>query len=366
MAKKVILAVAGAGKTYHLCHSLDGNERNLIIAFTHENIRNIKKELVDAFGRMPPLTTVSTFDSFVYKNFILPFERTIAEYFQRPGFKSRGISMKKPPKASIEADNSRYVRNPKYVTCEFLEHYITEDGQYYLDTVSELACRVKSRKVNLIKKAVTRLSIFYDAIFVDEFQDFRGYDYDLLIRLVDLFERVTLVGDYYQHSVSGVNNSGRPFKRGVTYESFVESLRKLGLEVDQTSLRKSRRCSEGICNYVKRKLGIDIVSSGLNNGNVIWADDFAEDILRDNGIVKLVFKDASKCSFKAMNWSYSKGSTFDSACVILTENFEDMDDDAFVTDTIGPTTVNKLYVAMTRSRGDLYLIKNKTLKMLEC
>mgnify|MGYP000877515994 CR=1 FL=1 len=364
MAKRVILAVAGAGKTYHICHGLDENERNLIIAFTHENIRNIKKELTDAFGGIPPLTTVSTFDSFIYKNFILPYEHTIAEHFQRPSFKSYGITMKKPPKPTMEVDRSRYVPNPNYVKCEFLEHYITKGGQYYCDTMSELACKVKSRRVDLVKKAVARLGIFHDAIFVDEFQDFRGHDYDLLIRLAELFERVTFVGDYYQHSVSAVNNSGKPFRRGVTYDSFVCSLRELGFEVDQTSLQKSRRCSEEICNYVKRKLGIDIVSSGLNNGNVIWADGFAEDILKDDGIVKLVFKDASKRSFKAMNWSYSKGSTLDSACVILTENFEDMDDNAFVTDGIGPTTVNKLYVAMTRSRGDLYLIKNKTLKNL--
>lgn len=364
MAKKVILAVAGAGKTYHICHCLNENERNLIIAFTHENIRNIKKELANAFGGIPPLTTVLTFDSFVYKNFILPYEPTIAEHFQRPGFKSYGITMEEPTKPSTEVDHSRYTHNSNYVKCEFLERYITKGGQYYCDTMSELACKVKRRGVNLIKKAVARLSIFYDAIFVDEFQDFRGYDYDLLIRLAKLFERVTFVGDYYQHSVSGVNNSGKPFKRGVTYDSFVGSLCELGFEVDQTSLQKSRRCSEEICNYVKRKLGIDIVSSGLNNGNVIWADGFAEDILKNDRIVKLVFRDASKRSFKAMNWSYSKGSTLDSACVILTKNFEDMDDDAFETDGIGSTTVNKLYVAMTRSRGDLYLIKNKTLKNL--
>ena len=37
MAKKVILAVAGAGKTYYICHKIDPAKRNLILAFTHEN-----------------------------------------------------------------------------------------------------------------------------------------------------------------------------------------------------------------------------------------------------------------------------------------------------------------------------------------
>ena len=71
MAKRVILAVAGAGKTYHICHSIDSAKRNLVLAFTHENVLNIQRELIDAFGVIPELTTVSTFDSFVYRNLII-------------------------------------------------------------------------------------------------------------------------------------------------------------------------------------------------------------------------------------------------------------------------------------------------------
>lgn len=71
MAKRVILAVAGAGKTYHICHEIDPQKRNLILAFTHENIHNIQKELYDAYKCMPELTTVATFDSFVYHELML-------------------------------------------------------------------------------------------------------------------------------------------------------------------------------------------------------------------------------------------------------------------------------------------------------
>ena len=66
MAKKVILAVAGAGKTYHICHAIDPTKKNLILAYTHENIHNIQKELCDAHGCVPELTTVMTFHAFVY------------------------------------------------------------------------------------------------------------------------------------------------------------------------------------------------------------------------------------------------------------------------------------------------------------
>lgn len=364
MDKKVILAVAGAGKTYHICHNIDIRKRNLIIAFTHENIRNIKNELNNAFGCIPELTTVSTFDSFVYKNFILPYEYTIAKYFNRVNFKSNGITMADPPAKTIKIANSTYVNNKDYVSKKYLNHYVAKNNQYYCKTLSELALQVKNKDTNLIKRAVSRLKLFYDNILVDEFQDFRNFNYELLIHLAKLFEKVTFVGDFYQHSVSALNNSGKPFNKNPTYDSFVDLLHNLGFEVDKTSLVRSRRCAKEVCNYVKKKLNIDIVSSEINHGNIIWADGFANEVIRNDEIVKLVYKDSEKCSFNAMNWSYSKGCTLDSVCVILTKDFENIDDSSFVTEMISPSTVNKLYVAMTRSRGDLYLIKHSTLKKL--
>lgn len=41
MVKQVVLAVAGAGKTYRICHAIDPEKRNFILAFTHENVANI-------------------------------------------------------------------------------------------------------------------------------------------------------------------------------------------------------------------------------------------------------------------------------------------------------------------------------------
>ena len=41
MDKRVILAVAGSGKTYTICSEIDISKRNLIIAYTNQNIKNI-------------------------------------------------------------------------------------------------------------------------------------------------------------------------------------------------------------------------------------------------------------------------------------------------------------------------------------
>lgn len=368
MAKKVILAVAGAGKTYHICHKIDPTKKNLILAYTHENIHNIQKELCDAHGCVPELTTVMTFDAFVYHNLILPYEPSIADHFSVPRFVSKGICLTEPPLQRIPDENGEMVHNPKYSRKDKLAHYVTKKKQYYCANLSELALQVKKGRESLVKRAATRLNMFYDSILIDEFQDFREYDYELIIKLAKFLDDVLLVGDYYQHSVSARNNTGKPFKTrqgDVSYDDFLGEILKAGFEVDTTTLCKSRRCSIDVCNYVSSKLGISISSTGDHIGRVIWADDIADEVLSNDKIMKLIYNDSASYSFSALNWSYSKGDTVDCSCVILTKDFERLAEDKFSTKKISVSTLNKLYVAMTRSRGDLYLIKSSTFKKLQ-
>mgnify|MGYP004467563331 FL=1 len=367
MAKRVILAVAGAGKTYHICHEIDPTKRNLILAFTHENIHNIQKELCDAHGCVPELTAVSTFDSFVYHQMILPYEPSIAEHFGPPEFVGRGICTTDPPAQTIKDSKGKPVANPLYKKKDSLAHYVTMRGQYYCATLSELVLQVKKNRESLIKRVAARLNMFYDCVLIDEFQDFREHDYELIMALAKRLNDVVLVGDYYQHSVSATNNSGKPFKNKnaeVGYDDFVASIIKAGFTVDASTLAKSRRCSIDVCNYVREKLGIEIISNGDHGGTVNWIDNDPSSVLNDDRIIKLVFKEADKYSFPALNWSYSKGDTVDAACVILTDGLDNLGSDKFNAGRVSPSTLNKLYVAMTRSRGDLYLMKASTFKAI--
>lgn len=369
MAKRVILAVAGAGKTYYICHAIDPDKRNLILAFTHENVHNIHRELKNAFEKIPEKTTISTFDSFVYHELILPYEPTIATHFKHPDFVSSGITVLDPPARKIQTKNGTWFNNSLYKSKNFLEHYFSKDNQYYCANLSELVMQIKNNRESLIKRTAKRLNKFYDTVLIDEFQDFRKHDYDLIIGLAKGLNDVLLVGDYYQHSVSGTNNSGKPFKknsREVGYIEYIEELKRVGFEVDIETLKKSRRCSIEACEYVRRKLGINILSAGINNGDVIIVkEQYAENILNDNNILKLVYHNASKFTFHSMNWSYSKGNTIDKVCVILTDNFEKIDEEDFCVKDISNIAINRLYVAMTRSKGDLYLMKSSIFKKMK-
>lgn len=357
MAKRVILAVAGAGKTYHICHEIQPEKRNLIIAFTNANIKNIQDELIKAYGKIPEATRIMTFDTFVYHMIIRPYETTIFDYFEEDyDFRLTGITLQKPPQRLINV-KGREILKPKYKKECFL-HYMRDKELYYCETLSELALNIKKGRYSLVRVAAERINSFFDNVMIDEFQDFREYDYELIVKLSKHLTNIVLVGDYHQHSVSGQNNSGKPFKKGKTeigYGDFIEKLCRDRFEVDETSLISSRRCSKEICSFIRDKLGIQIQSAGINEGNVIRPSNIQE-ILEDNKIVKLVYDKASQYSFRAVNWSYSKGDTYEAACVILNGSTKKLVEDTFSASTLKTVIFNKLYVALTRSKGDLYIV----------
>jgi len=361
LAKRVILAVAGAGKTYHICHSIQPNKKNLILAYTHENVGNINRELIEAHGHIPELTSVMTFDSFVYRFLVRPYEPTILQHFMCEEFVTKGITLTEPPKQSIQVKPGEYRKNPNYSKKGTLGHYISKRGYYFNAKTKELVLEVKSKANSLIDKATFALNNFYDQVLIDEFQDFRQFDFDLIIALSKRVDNILLVGDYYQHSVSAINNSGKPFVAGikkvlVSYDDFIESLKSNGFEVDTTTLVKSRRCPPNICKYVTDNLGISIEADNNHVGSVIWLGDNAQTILENDAVTKLVIKESDQYTFKSQNWSYSKGNTFDSACVILTDNCDDLSNGEFKPNKLASSTLNKLYVAMTRTQGDLFLL----------
>ena len=68
---------------------------------------------------------------------------------------------------------------------------------------------------------------------------------------------------------------------------------------------------------------------------------------------------SKKYSFNAVNWSYSKGDTYNAVCVILTDKVADLQNESFDVSMLKEITKNKLYVAITRTKGDLYFVKKE-------
>lgn len=372
MAKCMILAVAGAGKTHHICQNLERDKKNLVIAFTHENIKNLRYELRETFGECPELTDVMTFDSFVYRFAVRPYMPSILNHFPNAGFRPDGITIKDPPPQRLKKKD-RFGKdfdfpNPAYVKKDDLRHYVDKNNKMYCKTLCELVMSVGSGKRALIRRIAAGINRCYDTVSIDEFQDFREHEFDFVLGLSKELDNVVLVGDFYQHSVAAMKNSGKPFKNGkndITYDHFIEQMRKFGLEVDTTSLVKSWRCCPSVCSFVSRKLDIAIESYGQSSGCVrIVSDDELDSVFADKDIMKLVNMNAAQQTFKpCRNWSYSKGDTYEKVCVILTDETSEILKSDYKYSLKSSITRNNLYVALTRTRGDLLLVSKRQMDL---
>lgn len=353
---RVILAVAGAGKTYSLCHKIDSSKKTLILAFTNQNINNIKRELLEnkeicCNREIPNNIKVITFDSFLLNFIILPFFSDFLKAYNLENFEVSGVTYMPPPEPFIDG-----VYNKNYVKDKYINHFVCNNKFYGL-LMAKFCCKNKNTTVSII----SGFHKFFDEIYIDEFQDFRDYDYKFIGMLAKNFNNVTLVGDFYQHTVSGCSSKFKtPFKKGkvyVSYEDYLNLLIKEKYEIDTTSLNKSRRCSKDICEFIRQKLRIEIQSSELHNGKIIWVDDENINyVLKNDEIVKLVYCDKNKYSFKANTWSYSKGDTYKGTCIILTGDYENIDNQDYIFKK-SIISLNTFYVALTRTEGDLYMLK---------
>ena len=107
-------------------------------------------------------------------------------------------------------------------------------------------------------------------------------------------------------------------------------------------------------------LGIIIEADNNHKGCISFLkNEEIKKVLEDDTIVKLVSEGSEKYSFKAVNWSYSKGDTYSNVCVVLTGTFDNLDKEDFSTEGVSYISMNKLYVAMSRTKGNLFFIKKR-------
>lgn len=354
---KLVLAVAGAGKTYYIAKNINEKKRNIVITFTNRNVQNLEREIEEQYGRVPDNTLVMTFSSFVYQWLIKPIEPYL-RVGDITGINSKGLDLYTP----LEKPWIKGKINPRYYKKDHHRHYLTTGSKLYIGRMSDL---FNVQKSSIKKLAFDRLSRFCDAIYIDEVQDFVGIDYDILKQIYRLKTPYVMgVGDFNQHSVSRTNfTTTRPFKksnRDITEVEYIEGFGKR-LDVDTTTLLKSRRVPKSTCKFIKKKLSINIESQSEKDGVVKLLtnlDDIKEKI-KSQDVVKIVYSASNRYDVSPITtWSYCKGDTFKHACIILNSTFENIMSEDFKLEGISQQEINKLYVALSRATHMTYLVRH--------
>jgi DNA helicase II / ATP-dependent DNA helicase PcrA len=338
MDKTVVFAVAGSGKTFTIVEELDANRRFLIVTYTEANKDNLHALIIQKFGHFPAnicLYTYFTFlHSFCYRPFLLDVKRTKGITFRR-----RQAGEREYPLTSDR-------------------RYMTANGWLYHNRLAKFL-----EQTNTVNDVIARIEKYFDAFFIDEVQDFGGHDFNLLISLCQTNVHRLFVGDFYQHTFDTSRDGNVNVRLHDDYEAYKRRFRAVGMNIDLTSLVRSRRCSESVCNFVTEALQIRIKSHAKLVTTVRFTDDPAEvqTIFDDPSIVKLFLKEHYTYSCRSQNWGASKGLQYRDVCVVLHPGGVSAWKKGTL-HTLSPETRNKLYVACTRASGNLTFIPESLLK----
>ncbi|WP_048686598.1 AAA family ATPase [Lactobacillus gasseri] len=373
MVKGIIyLAKAGTGKTTFITSGLKEQFKNknvLFITYTRQNTENLKDKLQISSISFKDYE-VLTFYQFLERELIAPYKLSIRENLEL-NYDISGLYFR----------NSKEINNSKYIKKKSSAFWQSESGALFGDKLSALL--IEKRNQLVFENAVKRLEKFYDYIVIDEFQDIVKPELKILQKLGAQIYRTSslkliLVGDLYQSCVEKTSLKISPYDKftsNMSEERFVRD--KLGLktryfDIDNRKLKSSYRVPPKVCEFVKSVLGIDIQSKNTNIlGEVKYIDDSKLVYLINSEDCKLLTydkrqKDKIRDKFNAdeskmINYGFSKGMEYTNVIIFLTSTLTN----ALKRNDLSSMSVvikNKFYVALTRTKGNVYLVPYNFIK----
>ncbi|MEW5685061.1 MAG: UvrD-helicase domain-containing protein [Pseudomonadota bacterium] len=336
MAGVVVIASAGSGKTTHLVSEAAARPeaRILITTFTNENTEHIRNCLVERFGYIPANIAVMTWFSFLFGDGVRPYQNLVSGVGV-----SSSIALTDVPPAL------RRVRRD-----DVDRYFFTVAGDVYRDRVSDFVCFADDRSRG---RVVHRLETIYTHIFIDELQDFAGYDLTFLEKLFRSRIAVLAVGDPRQATYAtnrGAKNKGVARAKIVDW---IEGLVRAGV-VRAEERKETWRSNQMICDFAdalyphlpgaqsknEEQTGHDGVFQ------VPWAEAkeyyarYRPTVLRWNRV-------ANTMGLPAMNIGVAKGRTFDRVLIFPTNPMKEY---LKTRDVAVAGDLSKFYVAVTRAR----------------
>jgi len=331
---KIIIASAGTRKTTFLVEAaLNISDKNVLVTtYTNENLNQINSYLIGIHSCVPKNVDVVSWFSFLLRNGVRPYQNHMTN-------KSRINAVDfiaKPPRFFSETDVDNY--------------YLTTSRNIYSDRVSEFVYKCNQRTNGLIIK---RLEKIYSHIFIDEIQDFAGFDLDLLNSLFNSNISIIAVGDPRQSTYS-TNNSikNKKFKKKNIANWIFQNQKDGIISVEERT--ECYRCNQTICDFADA-LFPDLPNTKSMNHEITGHDGVfhlkkheVEDYYKKyNPIVLRYNIRANTMNLPALNIGMVKGRTFDRVLIFPTgpmKEYLETKDISKVGD------ISKLYVAITRAR----------------
>ena len=334
--KRLIHAVAGSGKTTKIIESIDPQKRNLILTYTETNQNTIRAKLIDKFSYIPESTFIFGVFEFLYSFCLVPYL----------GKRPKGINFDYETQGKI--DNNSIDTTGRIIQNQLSKSLMRGELIY------------KKNNIPFENSYLERIDKFFDCIYVDECQDFESDDFDWLLSLSNLNAEVSLLGDFYQKTFSTSRRGNKGKGVHSNFDNWIKVISDSGFEIDLSSLSKSYRCPKIVCDFIIDNLAIEILSQREEKLSaqitLIDSQNKIDSIMTDDNIMKLFYQKSYDYDCKSQNWGDSKGSEYENVCVVLNPTTYKL----FAADRLNELssqTKSKFYVACTRTRGNLYFVK---------
>lgn len=340
MDKRVVFAVAGSGKTSSIIDRVDDDSRILIVTYTDNNTRQLRNKIIQKLGRIPEGVRVYSYFTFLYSFCYRP----LCGYELR----TKGINFNYP----LPKNAQRCRKNTR-------EHYFDKNQRLFASRIAKLLI-----EFDVVSEVIDRIEHFFDLVCIDEVQDFAANDFNLVCKLAIANIEMQLVGDFYQHTFDTSRDGNTQKNLHSCFIKYCQKLSDAGFTIDLESLSHSYRCSESVCSFVQDNLAINIQSHRDDSVDVHIIEDEQEieDVYLNDSIVKLFYQKSNSYSGRTENWGSTKGlDHFQDVCVVLNPTTLKAFESGRLNE-LSPITKNKLYVACTRAKGNLYFLNEIMLK----
>lgn len=335
---KAVVACAGSGKTTLIVSEAlkVKNSNVLITTYTNENIDQIKQSIIEQNGFIPKNIFVVPWFTFLLRDGVRPYQSCMST---------------SPRVESILFQDTLSRFHKK-------NDYFTKNNYIYSQKLSEFVFECNLKSGGLVIK---RLEKIYTHIFIDELQDFAGYDLNFFEELFKSSINVIAVGDPRQSTFATNNSSKNSKYRGSKiYEWLQEQEQKGNISIEEKT--DCHRCNQTICDYADLlypllpKTTSKNTTTTSHDGVFLVQKHELEEYIKQHTPVILRYNKRSKTfDYIALNIGLSKGRTYDRVLVFPTKNMVEF---IKTKDHTKAGDVSKLYVAITRARHSVAFVVN--------
>lgn len=342
--KRIYVAGAGTGKTSLLrgiAIERCAKQKVLYLTYTDANAAEFASSIITRIGYIPENVKVMTWFSFLLKHGVRPFPAK--------GFTHR---------IDRVLFNKQDYRTVRGVVRGSERYYCPHAGVVYRTRLSDLAVLCNEQWGG---EVISRICSIYGVILVDEAQDFAGYDYDLLLSLMDNSKEMVIVGDPRQQTYrTGAKAKNRSYTN--VFDFFKK---KTDYFIDDSSLSVTHRCSNEVIQLANQLYDeySPIVASkeraSDSRGHIKFIErrDFEKlNSSQRSQVTALVWDGRTKVpeDCRVMNMGESKGLTLGNVAIFPTREMKKWLSDKSV--DLKDGTRAKFYVSITRAKGDLFFV----------